>query len=59
MDDFRNRMKDLKTFKRETIRIANQLLYSNEVIKKIHKAKSTEEVYRIMNTARKEELGDE
>lgn len=59
MDDFRNRMKDLKTCKRETIRIANQLLYSDEVIKKIHKAKSTEEVYRIMNTARKEELGDE
>lgn len=50
---------DLKICKRDTIKTAKQLLYSPEVINKIRKAQSTTEVYRIMITARKEEIKDE
>lgn len=50
---------DLKTCKRDSIKAAKQLLYGQEVINKINKAKTTTEIYRIMHTARKEEFEDE
>ena len=55
MDEFRDRLKNLKTCKHDTIKIAVQLLYGQEIIYKIRNAKSTAEIYRIMRTARKEE----
>lgn len=57
MDEVRDiKRSDLKTCKKETIKIARELLYSQEIIYKIRNAKTTAEIYRIMHTARKEEL---
>ena len=39
-------------FKRQSIRAAKDLLYGDEVVAKIKKAKTEEEITRIMNTAR-------
>ena len=46
---------DLKTCKRDTVKTAKQLLYSQKVIDEIRQAKTIPEIYRIMHMARKGE----
>jgi len=56
MGEFNDKTTNLKTCKNDEIKIARQLLYSEEIIYKIRNAKSTSEIYQIMHTARKEEI---
>jgi len=56
MGDKRTEMNELKLCKKDNIKIASQLCYSNKVIFRIHNAKTTEEVYRIMLMARRGEI---
>lgn len=48
--------KELKLCKKDSIKIASQLYYSSEVIFRIKRAKTTEELYRIMLMARRGEI---
>ena len=56
MGDKRAEMNELKLCKKDSIKIASQLCYSNKVIFLIQNAKTTEEVYRIMLMARRGEI---
>ena len=56
MGDKRAETKELKLSKKDSIKIASQLCYSNKVIFLIQNAKTTEEVYRIMLMARRGEI---
>lgn len=56
MEVFRDQTTNLKFCKKESIKVARQLLYREEVIHKIRNASSTTEVYQIMHSARKEEI---
>lgn len=50
----RNRCFTSKTYKREYIRIAKELHYSQEVIEKLEQAQSEEEASHILSEARME-----
>lgn len=56
MGDKRAKIKELKLCKKDSIKIASQLCYSNKVIFQIQNAKTIEEVYRIMLMARRGEI---
>lgn len=56
MGDKRSEINELKLCKKDSIKIASQLCYSDEVIFQIKRAKTTEEVYRIMLMARRGEI---
>ena len=56
MGDKKTKIKELKLCKKDSIKIASQLCYSNRVIFRIKNAETTEEVYRIMLMARRGEI---
>ena len=56
MGDKKTKIKELKLCKEDSIKIASQLCYSSRVIFRIKRAKTTEEVYRIMLMARRGEI---
>ncbi len=56
MGDKKVEMNELKLCKKDSIKIASQLCYSNKVIFRIQNAKTIEEVYRIMLMARRGEI---
>jgi len=56
MGDKRAKIKELKLCKKDSIKIASQLCYSDEVIFRIKRAETIEEVYRIMLMARRGEI---
>lgn len=56
MGDKKAKIKELKLCKKDSIKIASQLCYSNRVIFRIMNAETTGEVYRIMLMARRGEI---
>ena len=48
----KNNYTDLKTIKKDTLRIAKELCYPDEILERIRNAKEENELYRIMATAR-------
>ena len=45
---------NVRAYRRGALKIARELCYSDDVLRRIRNAKTTEEISRIMRTARKE-----